>query len=118
MQLLQEYGGSSDLANLLWNDLSDDMRTSRRQDVSDLLALWVWRTPDNGSRIFDTQETWLRECNDENKVWVALHREGLPFCTKPELLDRVADVFPGLAHVATAASRNGLKAISAVGKLN
>ncbi|HZF82821.1 MAG TPA: hypothetical protein VE084_04930 [Burkholderiaceae bacterium] len=75
MQLLHELSASSVIATLPGNELSDDMRTSCRQDVSDLLALWVRTTPDNGSRIFETQETWLRECKDQNKVWDALHRE-------------------------------------------
>lgn len=41
MRLLHQYGADSDLANLLWDDLSLDVRNERQEDISDLLALWV-----------------------------------------------------------------------------
>ncbi len=99
MRLLERYGESSNLARLLLDDLPSDVRTSRRSDVSDLLALWVWQTHDNGSRIRKTLETWLHECDDENKVWIALHREGVPFCEKSDVLDHVAMIFPRLREI-------------------
>lgn len=98
-RLLGEYGGDSDLATLLWDDLSITDRVDRREDVADLLGLWVWRTSDNGSRIRETLDRWLRDCDDENKVWLALHREGVPFSDAPELVRRVAERFPQLAPV-------------------
>lgn len=106
MRLLHQYGADSDLANLLWDDLSLDVRNERREDISDLLALWVWRTTDNGSRIETTKAIWLSECIDENKVWVALHREGVPFSTEPELVGRAAAAFPSLAGIFHEALRN------------
>jgi|GEM_PF-1746172 len=54
------------------------------------LALWVWKTPDNGTRISSTLDTWLQDCNDQNKVWIALHREGVPFSESAEIVQRVA----------------------------
>lgn len=44
-RLLRAYGESSDLANHLWAGLSAELQ-ARRRDISDLLGLWVWRTPD------------------------------------------------------------------------
>lgn len=99
VRLLHEYGETSDLANQLWDDLSTELRSRRRRDISDLLGLWMWRTNDNGSRILAAQEEWLLACDDEDKVWVALHRDGVPFAERGDLLARAAVAFPNLESV-------------------
>lgn len=105
-RLLRSYGESSDLANHLWADLSAELQ-ARRRDISDLLGLWVWRTPDNGSRIRSSLDGWLRDCDDEGKVWIALYREGAPFVPgSDDLIERAAAKFPGLANVCCEARLN------------
>lgn len=104
-RLLREYGESSDLTNQLWADLSAELQ-GRRRDISDLLGLWVWRTPDNGSRIRRSLDGWLRDCDDESKVWIALHREGVPFAQEDDLLERAAKRFPSLANLCREARLN------------
>ncbi|MGQ2992870.1 hypothetical protein [Variovorax sp.] len=105
-QLLREYGKSSDLTNQLWFDLSAELRVNRRRDISDLLGLWIWRTSDNGSRIRHALDDWLRACDDESKVWIALHREGVPFAQEGDLLERAAERFPGLVDLCREARLN------------
>ncbi|CAN7438019.1 hypothetical protein LJR066_002707 [Acidovorax sp. LjRoot66] len=104
--LLREYGESSDLTNQLWSDLSAELRVNRRRDISDLLGLWIWRTPDNGSRIRNALDDWLRACDDESKVWIALHREGIPFVQEGDLLERATERFPSLANLCREARLN------------
>ncbi|WP_278535012.1 hypothetical protein [Delftia acidovorans] len=105
-RLLHEYGEGSNLPTLLWQDLLPQQRYERAEDVRDLLALWVWKTPDNGTRIRSTLDTWLQDCNDQNKVWIALHREGVPFSESAEIVQRVARSFPALAKICADAISN------------
>jgi hypothetical protein len=98
LALLRFYGESEDLAELLWNDRPE---RANLQAMADLMSLWAWRTNDNGSRIHRTLEKWVRESSDEERVWLALHNEAMPFIDHAERIERLAQVqhtFPTLAE--------------------
>lgn len=97
LQLLRVYGEGEHLVSSLWADLPNGCP---REDVADLLALWSWRTNDNGAAITRTLEGWIRECSDELKVWVALHQDAFPFVAHADRISHLATVaqtFPSLA---------------------
>lgn len=97
LHLLRDYGEGDHLVSNLWADLPDGCP---REDVADLLALWSWRTNDNGAAIMRTLERWIRDCSDEMKVWVALHQEAYPFVAHSDRINHLAKVakkFPLLA---------------------
>jgi len=94
--LLKEYGEDQGLADKLWFDLPAGFQ---REDVADLLALWSWQTSDNGAAIMRSIESWVHDCADGVKVWVALHQDAYPFvahASRIAHLGRVASAFPSL----------------------
>lgn len=65
--------------------------------VAELFGILQWSTSDNGHAIAAAAERWLRECNDERKVNIALNLDTYPFRDKAEMhavLRVVASKFP------------------------
>lgn len=92
-RLLAEFeAGGSDL-DALWACLpaSRDL-----QDVADLLTLWSWRGTDNGAKVMRSLEAWVRECSDEDKIWVALHQDAYPFVDHTTRIARLREVAASL----------------------
>lgn len=92
-ELLLAYG-EHDLAERLFSDIEKE--TDWRV-VADLFAILQWSTSDNGHAIALSAERWLRACDDERKVNIALHLDTYPFSDKSEMnevLQIAAGKFP------------------------
>lgn len=94
-ELLLAYG-EHELADRLFSEIGAavDWRV-----VADLFGLLQWSTSDNGRSIAAAAERWLRECDNERKVNIALNLDTYPFRDKAEMqaiLQLVARKFPSL----------------------
>ncbi len=92
-QLLLAYG-EDDLANRLISEIDE---TTDWRVVADLFGILQWSTSDNGYALMRATEQWLRDCNNERKVNIALHLDTFPFKDKGEMqtiLELVANRFP------------------------
>src|SRR5690606_23462947 len=99
-ELLLAYG-AHELADRLLSEIGTavDWRV-----VADLFGILQWSTSDNGHSIAATTERWLRECDDERKVNIALSLDTYPFGDKAEMqaiLEVVASKFPSSRNQCT-----------------
>jgi hypothetical protein len=95
-QLLHSYLKEGNPAELLWADLPEQREI---EDVADLLGLWCWYGDDNGAAIHRAAEAWLRACDDQEQVAVAINLEAYPFIDVEEMkraLRKAAEAFPAL----------------------
>ena len=69
-------------------------------DTATILSMMIWSTSDNGAGITNASEQWVNDCNDERRVFVALHLDTYPFKEYSDMvaaLRRVVDRFPALS---------------------
>ena len=82
-QLLQEYG-EIELAEKLFEELSGKVAW---EVISELFGILVWSTSDNGSSLLAITNQWLQECNNIEKVKIALNLDCYPFKDKNDMMN-------------------------------
>lgn len=72
------------------------------ESVAEILAIMIWSTSDNGTRIMRDAERWLASGTDERRAFVAMNLDVYPFRDPREMesvLLEVAAAFPKLAEL-------------------
>ena len=71
--------------------------TTPWESVAEILAIMVWSTSDNGTRIVRDAERWLASGTDERRAFVAMNLDVYPFRDPQEMeavLHKIAAAFP------------------------
>ncbi|WP_444996283.1 hypothetical protein [Aliikangiella sp. IMCC44359] len=86
---LIEVFGEEELSERIFNETPKNVPF---EVIADILNIAIWNTSDNGSRIQNTAENWLRERKDSRKMLIALSLEILPFGNRAEAKEILKDL--------------------------
>lgn len=92
-QLIEEQGEAG-IADWV---LDSSPPTEPWESIAEILAIMIWSTSDNGTRIMRDAERWLASGTDERRAFVAMNLDVYPFRDPQEMEEvfhKIAAAFP------------------------